>query len=64
LPGGATVTGMLPPDAAPQGQVFLEPVVMGPPIVWLASDDAVGVHDERIVAVEFERWLRDRNGRR
>jgi gluconate 5-dehydrogenase len=27
--------------------------------------DAVGIeHDERIVAVEFERWLRDRNARR
>jgi hypothetical protein len=55
---------MLPPDAVPQGRVLLEPAVMGPPIVWLASDDAAGVHDERIVAVEFERWLRDRNGRR
>ncbi|MGB6452875.1 MAG: SDR family oxidoreductase [Streptosporangiaceae bacterium] len=64
LPGGATVTGMLPPDAAPKGQRFLEPEVMGPPIVWLASDDAAGVHDERIVAVEFERWLRARNGSR
>ncbi|MEU4479264.1 SDR family oxidoreductase [Micromonospora sp. NPDC023966] len=64
LPGGATVTGMLPLDAVPEGQRFLEPAVMGPPIVWLASDDAAGVHDERIVAVEFERWLLDRNGRR
>jgi gluconate 5-dehydrogenase len=67
LPGGATVTGMLPPDVVPdgqgRGQRFLEPAVMGPPIVWLASDDAAGVHDERIVAVEFERWLRDRNTR-
>jgi gluconate 5-dehydrogenase len=35
---------------------------MGPPIVWLASGDAAGVHDERIVAVEFDQWLRDRNG--
>ena len=64
LPGGATVTGMLPLDAVPEGQGLLEPAVMGPPIVWLASDDASGVHDERIVAVDFERWLRDRNGRR
>jgi NAD(P)-dependent dehydrogenase (short-subunit alcohol dehydrogenase family) len=60
LPGGATATGMLPPDAVPAGQGFLEPAVMGPPIVWLASDEAAGVHDERIVAVDFERWLRDR----
>ena len=51
---------MLPLDAVPEGLRFLEPAVMGPPIVWLASDDAAGVHDERIVAVEFERWLRDR----
>jgi NAD(P)-dependent dehydrogenase (short-subunit alcohol dehydrogenase family) len=60
LPGGATATGMLPPGAAPEGQRILEPAVMGPPIVWLASDEAVGVHDERIIATEFEQWLRDR----
>jgi gluconate 5-dehydrogenase len=42
----------------------LEPEVMGPPVVWLASDEAAGVHDERIVAVDFPRWLRDRNARR
>jgi gluconate 5-dehydrogenase len=27
---------------------------MGPPIVWLASDQAAGVHDRRIVANEFD----------
>jgi hypothetical protein len=27
--------------------------VMGPPIVWLASDQATGVHDQRIVATDF-----------
>jgi gluconate 5-dehydrogenase len=63
LPGGATVTGMLPPAAVPPGQGFLEPAVMGPPIVWLASDEAAGVHDERIVAAEFDRWLLDRQRR-
>jgi len=57
LPGGATVTGMLPLDVLPQGRKFLEPAVMGPPIVWLASDEAAGVHDERIVAADFESWL-------
>lgn len=55
---------MLPLDTMPEGREFLEPTVMGPPIVWLASDDAVGVHDERIVAAEFEGWLRDTKGRR
>jgi gluconate 5-dehydrogenase len=62
LPGGATVTGMLPMDGVPEGHGFLEPTVMGPPIVWLASDAAAGLHDERIVAAEFEHWLRNRNG--
>jgi gluconate 5-dehydrogenase len=62
LPGGATATGMLPPDAIAQGREFLQPSVMGPPIIWLASDDGASVHDERIVAADFERWLRDRNG--
>ena len=64
LPGGATATGMLPPDAGPGDRRYLDPAVMGPPIVWLASADAAGVHDERIVAVDFERWLRDRNAAR
>jgi NAD(P)-dependent dehydrogenase (short-subunit alcohol dehydrogenase family) len=60
LPGGATVTGMVPPGAVTAGQRFLEPSVMGPPIVWLASAEAAGVHDERIVAAEFDQWLSDR----
>ena len=64
LPGGPTVTGMLPPGTPPRGQRFLEPAVMGPPIVWLASDEAAGVHDERIIATEFQHWLHDRNSRR
>ncbi len=48
LPGGATRTGMVPGDEQVPG--LLEPDVMGPPVVWLASSAAAGVHDERIVA--------------
>jgi gluconate 5-dehydrogenase len=33
---------------------------MGPPIVWLASEEAEGVHDERIVATDFGNWLAQR----
>jgi gluconate 5-dehydrogenase len=57
LPGGATVTGMLPEEDVPASHTFLDPSVMGPPIVWLASDAAAGVHDERIVAATFDEWL-------
>jgi NAD(P)-dependent dehydrogenase (short-subunit alcohol dehydrogenase family) len=58
LPGGATRTGMLPSadeTGAPLPPNLLEPEIMGPPIVWLASAEASGVHDERIVAAEFRR---------
>jgi NAD(P)-dependent dehydrogenase (short-subunit alcohol dehydrogenase family) len=57
LPGGATATGMVPEDVAPEVRSrLLDPAIMGPPIVWLASPAAAGVHDERIVAAEFEEW--------
>jgi NAD(P)-dependent dehydrogenase (short-subunit alcohol dehydrogenase family) len=58
LPGGATATGMIPDEAPPERREnLLDPSVMGPPIVWLASPEAAGVHDERIVATQFESWL-------
>jgi gluconate 5-dehydrogenase len=58
LPGGATATGMVPDEVADEVRSrLLDPSVMGPPIVWLASADAAGVHDERIVASDFESWL-------
>jgi gluconate 5-dehydrogenase len=64
LPGGATATGMIPAQSPaqspPQNMTLLDPAVMGPPIGWLASTEAAGVHDERIVATEFEPWLRTR----
>ena len=56
LPGGATLTGMIPDDASDETRAsLLDPAVMGPPIVWLASDGAAGVHGRRIVATEFDR---------
>ncbi|GIF02759.1 SDR family NAD(P)-dependent oxidoreductase [Actinoplanes siamensis] len=49
LPGGATATGMVP--VAVDG--LLDPTIMGPPIRWLCSPAAAGVHDQRIVAKDF-----------
>jgi gluconate 5-dehydrogenase len=58
LPGGATATGMIPEDFPPEQRAqLLDPAVMGPPIRWLCSPQAAGVHDERIVATEFAAWL-------
>lgn len=58
LPGGATATGMVPDDIPDDARrSLLDPSIMGPPIVWLASDAADAVHDQRIVAAEFDGWL-------
>ena len=58
LPGGATATGMIPDDIPLELRGgLLDPAIMGPPIVWLASAEASGVHDARVVATEFEAWL-------
>jgi NAD(P)-dependent dehydrogenase (short-subunit alcohol dehydrogenase family) len=62
LPGGATSTGMIPDEMRDELRAnLLDPAIMGPPIVWLASPDAAGVHDERIVAREFDDWLEARS---
>jgi NAD(P)-dependent dehydrogenase (short-subunit alcohol dehydrogenase family) len=54
LPGGATATGMVPDELAPEMRHrLLDPEIMGPPIVWLCSEQAAGIHNERIVATEF-----------
>lgn len=56
LPGGrGTRTGMVPEDVPGEVRDRLQdPAVMGPPIIWLASDLAAGIHDRRIVAADFD----------
>jgi gluconate 5-dehydrogenase len=61
LPGGATATGMIPDDMASATRSgLLDPSVMGPPITWLASPQAAGTHNQRIIATEFHAWLEAR----
>ncbi len=62
LPGGATKTGMLPKAATNDSPSLslLDPAIMGTPIVWLASNQAKDVHNERIIANEFSEWLAKR----
>jgi NAD(P)-dependent dehydrogenase (short-subunit alcohol dehydrogenase family) len=57
LPGGATLTGMIPesfPAAARTS--LLDPAVMVPPLLWLCSAEADGVTGRRFVAT---RWRDD-----
>jgi NAD(P)-dependent dehydrogenase (short-subunit alcohol dehydrogenase family) len=62
LPGGrGTLTGMVPDDVPLEVRArLLDPAVMGPPIVWLASDRAAGIHNRRIVANDFDRDAMER----
>jgi NAD(P)-dependent dehydrogenase (short-subunit alcohol dehydrogenase family) len=55
LPGGATGTGMVPDGLSEDARArLLKPEIMGPPIVWLCATDAADVHNQRIVASEFD----------
>src|SRR5882762_8207948 len=48
LPGGATATGMVPRDIDPRR--LLDPKIMVPPLLWLASESAAGVTGGRFIA--------------
>jgi len=54
LPGGATNTGMIP-DRFPEERRkdLIDPAIMGPPAVYLASDESRDFHGGRIVATEW-----------
>jgi len=56
LPGGATDTGMVPEEfPASMREQLLSPDVMAEPILFLCSDEAKGVNNQRIVAKDFTR---------
>jgi NAD(P)-dependent dehydrogenase (short-subunit alcohol dehydrogenase family) len=64
LPGGATATGMIPEamrEEVSKNVNLIDPAVMGEPVVFLASAEADGITGERIVAIEFDQWLTERN---
>jgi NAD(P)-dependent dehydrogenase (short-subunit alcohol dehydrogenase family) len=57
LPGGATLTGMIPASfPADQRAKLLDPAIMVPPLLWLASANSDGVTGRRFIATE---WRQD-----
>jgi gluconate 5-dehydrogenase len=63
LPGGATVTGMIPDEVRRElegNSQLLKPEIMAKPIVYLASEQSEGLTGERLVATEFDSWLKNR----
>src|ERR1700704_79451 len=61
LPGGATLTGMIP-DAVPNEMrsTLLDPAIVVPPLLWLASSDSAGITGRRLIGT---RWRTDRSAR-
>lgn len=54
LPGGATLTGMIPastPDAVKQ--TLLDPQIIVPPLLWLVSAQADSVTGKRVIASQW-----------
>jgi NAD(P)-dependent dehydrogenase (short-subunit alcohol dehydrogenase family) len=54
VPGGVTNTPMVPQEAGFDRQDMIQPEVMAPPLVWLASDAAQGVTGRRFLAVHWD----------
>jgi 3-oxoacyl-[acyl-carrier protein] reductase len=55
LPGGATDTGMIPDGIAPEARSrLLDPAIMVPPLLWLASPAADQVTGDRFVATLWD----------
>lgn len=55
LPGGATATGMVPDSVSPElRRKLLDPAIMLPPLLWLASDASDGFTGGRYVAAKWE----------
>ena len=56
LPEGATLTGMIPASLSQhQRSRLLDPSVMGPPAVFLASDEAKDRNGQRVTAIEWNK---------
>jgi NAD(P)-dependent dehydrogenase (short-subunit alcohol dehydrogenase family) len=56
LPGGATLTGMIPENySQDQKASLLKPEIVGPAAVYLASDEAKHSNGKRIIATEWNK---------
>ncbi len=58
LPGGATLTGMIPDGVSQEERArLLDPAIMVAPLLWLASDRSDGVTGRRVVAARWRPGL-------
>jgi len=59
IPGGAADTPMVPQQSGYDRSQLVKPEQMGPPVVWLASNDSDGVNGMRIMARRWDPSLPD-----
>ena len=57
VPGGVTNTGMVPDEAGFDREQMLQPDVMVPPLLWLASDASAATNGQRFLAVHWDPTL-------
>jgi NAD(P)-dependent dehydrogenase (short-subunit alcohol dehydrogenase family) len=57
VPGGPTDTPMISDQAGWPREKMLRPEIMGPPILWLVSDDSAGFNGQRITAARWDASL-------
>lgn len=54
LPGGATLTGMVPDSLSQQARsTLLDPAIMVPPLLWLVSNEADAISGRRVTASQW-----------
>jgi 3-oxoacyl-[acyl-carrier protein] reductase len=57
MPGGATQTGMATPLSGAGGKKLLDPGILGPPAVWLCTDEAADITGARLDAKQWDAAL-------
>jgi NAD(P)-dependent dehydrogenase (short-subunit alcohol dehydrogenase family) len=57
VPGGATNTNLIAPDAGYDRAALIQPDVMQAPAVWLASDASHACHGQRVIAYAWDERL-------
>jgi len=57
VPGGATNTNLIAPDAQRDRSELIQPVVMQAPAVWLASDESNEFNGMRVIAQHWDETL-------
>lgn len=57
IPGGTSDTNMIPLDIEIQRKDLIQPDIMGPPSVWLASEESKSINGHRFIAYNWDDTL-------